>query len=116
MLAFHAGLICAPTHAMKVTSATPAVDQAPATGTTVATQIDDSVLIARAKSALIEDHSAKSLDIKAEVRIAHGVEDAQNIDNRMSIKRSCGVEAFPGRPVMVYCRAGAGLMRRRACL
>ncbi len=40
----------------------------PPVGTTVGTEIDDSVVTARVKSALLADHDAKSFEIKVETR------------------------------------------------
>jgi hyperosmotically inducible protein len=81
----------------------------PAPSVTVGTEIDDSVVTTKVKSALLQDETVKSYDLKVETRkgevqlsgfvdnqsqmetamaIARGVEGAKNIDNRMSLKGS----------------------------
>ena len=80
----------------------------PAPSTTVGTQLDDSVITARVKAALLTDPSIKGLDIavntrKGEVQlsgfvdnqgqidraleIAHGVKGVTQVGNQMSIKK-----------------------------
>jgi hyperosmotically inducible periplasmic protein len=80
----------------------------PAPSTTVGTKIDDSVVTARVKSALLADPNIKSFDIavvtrKGEVQlsgfidnqtqidraieIAHGVDGVHSVTNKMSIKQ-----------------------------
>ena len=75
--------------------------------TTVGTELDDSVVTARVKSALLADPGVKSFDFKLETRkgevqmsgfvdnqtqidraieIARGVEGVRNIDNKVSVK------------------------------
>jgi hyperosmotically inducible protein len=75
--------------------------------TTVGTELDDSVVTARVKSALLADPGVKSFDFKLETRkgevqmsgfvdnqtqidraieIARGVEGVKNIDNKVSVK------------------------------
>lgn len=80
---------------------------APPPSTTVGTEIDDSVVTAKVKSALIEDADIKSFDLKVETRkgevmlsgfvdspsqmeravaIARAIVGVKNIDNKMSLK------------------------------
>ncbi len=82
-------------------------DRMPPPGTTVGTEIDDSVITARVKSALLADPDVKSFDPKVETRkgkvqlsgyvnsqrqidraikIAYGVEGVHSVENKMSIK------------------------------
>jgi hyperosmotically inducible protein len=79
----------------------------PAPGVTVGTEIDDSVVTTKVKSALLTDEAVKSYDLKVETRkgevqlsgfvdnqsqmetamsVTRGVEGVKNIDNRMSLK------------------------------
>jgi hyperosmotically inducible protein len=83
-------------------------ERSPAAGTTVGTEIDDSVVTARVKSALLADPSVKSFDIKVETRkgqvqlsgyvgsrtrvdkaiaLTRKVEGVRDVENRMSLKR-----------------------------
>jgi hyperosmotically inducible protein len=63
-----------------------------AAGTTVGTQIDDSVVTARVKSALLSDHDVKSFDIKVETRkgqvqLSGFVDTQARIDNAIALTR-----------------------------
>jgi hyperosmotically inducible periplasmic protein len=80
---------------------------APAAKTTVGTDVDDSTITTKVKSALLADADVKSFDIKVETRkgevqlsgfvdnqaqidraiaVAKGVEGVKSIDNKMSLK------------------------------
>ena len=80
---------------------------APPPKTTIGTEIDDSVVTARVKAALVADKEIKGLDFKVETRkgevqlsgfvdnqgqvdraveITRGVEGVKNIDNKVSVK------------------------------
>ncbi len=80
----------------------------PAPSTTVGTQLDDSVITAKVKTALLADTSIKGMDItvntsKSEVQlsgfvdnqgqidramqVAHGIEGVTQVGNQMSIKK-----------------------------
>lgn len=82
-------------------------DRMPPPGTTVGTEIDDSVITTRVKSALLADPYVRSFDPKVETRkgkvqlsgyvnnqgqidrainIAYGVEGVHSVENKMSIK------------------------------
>jgi hyperosmotically inducible protein len=84
-----------------------AVATAPVAATSVGTQIDDTVVTAKVKSALLADPDIKSLDLKVETRkgevqlsgyvasqtqidravaITHGVEGVRGIENSLSLK------------------------------
>ncbi|MGP1676823.1 MAG: BON domain-containing protein [Burkholderiales bacterium] len=68
-------------------------------GTTVGTEIDDSVVTARVKSALLADHDAKSFEIKVETRkgevqLSGFVDTQQRIDNAIALTRN--VEGVKG--------------------
>lgn len=84
-------------------------DRLPPPGTTVGTEIDDSVITARVKSALLADPYVRSFDPKVETRkgkvqlsgfvdsqgqieraikIAHSVEGVHSVENMMSLKGS----------------------------
>lgn len=79
----------------------------PPTGTSVGTEIDDSVVTARVKTALLADHDAKSFEIKVETRkgqvqlsgfvatqariddaiaLTRNVEGVRGVENGMSLK------------------------------
>ena len=79
----------------------------PPAGTTVGTEIDDSVVTARVKSALLADHDAKSFEIKVETRkgevqlsgfvatqaridsaiaLTRNVEGVKSVENGMTLK------------------------------
>jgi hyperosmotically inducible protein len=87
----------------------PDVTGAPAPSTTVGTEIDDSVITTRVKTALLADPDVKSLDLKVETRkgevmlsgfvdnqtqidrataVTRAVDGVKNIDNKMSLKES----------------------------
>ena len=87
---------------------TPEVGTEPVPKTTVGIEIDDSVVTARVKSALLSEAAIKSFDIKVETRkgevqlsgfvdndtqvnrameIAHNVDGVKNVVNKMSIKQ-----------------------------
>jgi len=64
----------------------------PPAGTTVGTEIDDSVVTARVKSALLADHDAKSFEIKVETRkgevqLSGFVDTQARIDNAIALAR-----------------------------
>ena len=64
----------------------------PVADTTVGTEIDDSVITARVKTALLADHAAKSLEVKVETRKGQvqlsGFVDTQvHIDNAVALTR-----------------------------
>ncbi len=64
----------------------------PPSGTTVGTEIDDSVITARVKSALLADHDAKSFEIKVETRkgevqLSGFVDTQARIDNAIALTR-----------------------------
>jgi len=64
----------------------------PPSGTTVGTEIDDSVVTARVKSALLADHDAKSFEIKVETRkgevqLSGFVDTQARIDNAIALTR-----------------------------
>lgn len=86
----------------------PATDMAQAPSPTVGTQLDDSVVTARVKSALLGDSNIKSFDIGVETRkgevqlsgfvdnqsqidraveITRGIEGAKSVTNKMSVKK-----------------------------
>ncbi len=76
-------------------SATPSADASatPAAGTSVGTEIDDSVVTARVKSALLADHDAKSFEIKVETRkgqvqLSGFVDTQERIDNAVALVRA----------------------------
>jgi hyperosmotically inducible protein len=79
----------------------------PAPSVTVGTEIDDSVVTTKVRSALLQEEAVKSYDLKVETRkgevqlsgfvdnqsqmetaiaVTRGVEGVKNIDNRMSLK------------------------------
>lgn len=65
---------------------------APPSGTSVGTEIDDSVVTARVKSALLADHDAKSFEIKVETRkgevqLSGFVDTQARIDNAIALVR-----------------------------
>ena len=65
----------------------------PAVGTTVGTEIDDSVVTARGKSALLADHDSKSFEIKVETRkgevqLSGFVATQARIDNAIALTRN----------------------------
>ena len=65
----------------------------PPAGTTVGTEIDDSVVTARVKSALLADHDAKSFEIKVETRkgevqLSGFVATQARIDNAIALTRN----------------------------
>jgi hyperosmotically inducible protein len=65
----------------------------PPAGTTVGTEIDDSVVTARVKSALLADHDAKSFEIKVETRkgevqLSGFVDTQARIDNAIALTRN----------------------------
>lgn len=65
----------------------------PAAGTTVGTEIDDSVVTARVKSALLADHDSKSFAIKVETRkgevqLSGFVATQARIDNAIALTRN----------------------------
>ena len=65
----------------------------PAVGTTVGTEIDDSVVTARVKSALLADHDSKSFEIKVEthkgeVQLSGFVATQARIDNAIALTRN----------------------------
>lgn len=67
--------------------------------TTVGTEIDDSVVTARVKSALLADHDVKSFDIKVETRkgqvqLSGFVDTQARIDNAIALART--VEGVKG--------------------
>lgn len=71
----------------------------PPGGTTVGTEIDDSVVTARVKSALLADHDAKSFEIKVEthkgeVQLSGFVDTQARIDNAVALTRQ--VEGVTG--------------------
>jgi len=71
----------------------------PPTGTSVGTEIDDSVVTARVKTALLADHDAKSFEIKVETRkgqvqLSGFVDTQARIDNAVALARS--VEGVQG--------------------
>ncbi len=66
--AFLQGVALACAVAIGMTGCDQDVVRAPGAGTTVGTDIDDSVVTARVKSALLGDPDVKSLDIKVETR------------------------------------------------
>ena len=92
-------------------SETPAVSSAPASKappTTVGMEIDDSLVTAKIKAALLEDKSIKSQDVKVETRkgevqlsgfvdtqtqidqiaqIAKGIPGVANVSNAMTVKK-----------------------------
>lgn len=64
----------------------------PPGGTTVGTEIDDSAITARVKSALLADHDAKSFQIKVETRkgevqLSGFVDTQARIDNAIALTR-----------------------------
>lgn len=64
----------------------------PPAGTSVGTEIDDSVVTARVKSALLADHDIKSFDIKVETRkgqvqLSGFVDTQARIDNAIALTR-----------------------------
>jgi hyperosmotically inducible protein len=64
----------------------------PPAGTTVGTEIDDSVITARVKSALLADHDVKSFEIKVETRkgqvqLSGFVDTQARIDNAIALTR-----------------------------
>ena len=64
----------------------------PPAGTTVGTELDDSVITARVKSALLADHDAKSFEIKVETRkgqvqLSGFVDTQERIDNAIALTR-----------------------------
>ncbi len=87
---------------------TPETGTEPVPKTTVGTEIDDSVVTTRVKSALLSEVAIKSFDIQVETRkgevqlsgfvdnqtqidraieIAHNVEGVKSVTNKMSIKQ-----------------------------
>ena len=71
----------------------------PTAGTTVGTQIDDSVVTARVKSALLANHDVKSFEIKVETRkgqvqLSGFVDTQERIDNAIALVRT--VEGVKG--------------------
>jgi len=71
----------------------------PPAGTTVGTEIDDSVITARVKSALLADHDVKSFEIKVETRkgqvqLSGFVDTQARIDNAIALTRK--VEGVKG--------------------
>lgn len=77
---------------------TASTETAPA-GTTVGTEIDDSVVTARVKSALLADHDAKGFEIKVETRkgqvqLSGFVDTQAHIDNAVALTRK--VEGVTG--------------------
>ena len=73
------------------TAPTASTGTAPA-GTTVGTEIDDSVVTARVKSALLADNDTKSFDIKVETRkgqvqLSGFVDTQARIDNAIALTR-----------------------------
>jgi hyperosmotically inducible protein len=85
----------------------PASEPAPEAKTTVGTDVDDSAITTKVKSALLADADVKGLDIKVETRkgevqlsgfvdsqsqidraitVTKGVEGVKNVDNKMSLK------------------------------
>lgn len=71
----------------------------PPVSTTVGTEIDDSVVTARVKSALLADHDVKSFDIKVETRkgqvqLSGFVDTQARIDNAIALART--VEGVKG--------------------
>jgi hyperosmotically inducible protein len=72
---------------------------APVSGTTVGTEIDDSVVTTRVKSALLADHDVKSFDIKVETRkgqvqLSGFVDTRERMDKAMGLVRK--VEGVKG--------------------
>ncbi|MBE0620163.1 MAG: BON domain-containing protein [Burkholderiales bacterium] len=68
---------------------TASADTTPA-GTTVGTEIDDTVVTGRVKSALLADHDAKSLEVKVEthkgeVQLSGFVDTQAHIDNAVAL-------------------------------
>ena len=68
-------------------------------GTTVGTEIDDSVVTAKVKSALLADHDTKSFEIKVETRkgqvqLSGFVDTQERIDNAIALTRN--VEGVKG--------------------
>lgn len=103
------GIIFAAVLALSAVGCSKQVDAtgAAAPGTTVGTEIDDTVVTASVKSALLADPDVKSLDFKVETRkgevqlsgfvesqaqieratsIVHGVSGVKSIDNKLSLK------------------------------
>lgn len=71
----------------------------PVSGTTVGTQIDDSVVTTRVKSALLADHDVKSFDIKVETRkgqvqLSGFVDTRERMDKAIAVVRQ--VEGVKG--------------------
>jgi len=65
----------------------------PPAGTTVGTEIDDSVVTARVKAALLADHDVKSFEIKVETRkgqvqLSGFVDTQARIDNAIALTRT----------------------------
>jgi hyperosmotically inducible protein len=79
--------------------ATAAGTATPASGTTVGTEIDDSVVTAKVKAALLEDRDVKSFEIKVETRkgqvqLSGFVDTQARIDYAMALTRK--VEGVKG--------------------
>ena len=89
------------------TDSVPLPRESPAPGATVGTVVDDSVLTAKLKSALLVDPTVKGIDVKVETRkgevqlsgfvddqsqidravtIARNMEGVRSVDNKMSLK------------------------------
>lgn len=71
----------------------------PPVGTTVGTEIDDSVVTTKVRSALLADHDVKSFEIKVETRkgqvqLSGFVDTQARIDNAIALAR--GVEGVKG--------------------
>jgi len=81
------------------TAAPTASTGTPPTGTSVGTEIDDSVVTARVKTALLADHDAKIFEIKVETRkgqvqLSGFVDTQARIDNAIALTRN--VEGVKG--------------------
>lgn len=89
---------CGNREEVAIAPAAPAMAPAVSTGTppaatTVGTEIDDSVITARVKSALLADHDAKSFEIKVqtrkgEVQLSGFVATQARIDNAIALTRN----------------------------
>ncbi|MBE0627150.1 MAG: BON domain-containing protein [Burkholderiales bacterium] len=81
------------------TAAASASTVTPPAGTSIGTQIDDSVVTARVKSALLADHDAKGFEIKVETRkgevqLSGFVDTQERIDSAVALTRQ--VEGVKG--------------------
>lgn len=86
----------------------------PPTGTTVGTEIDDSVVTAKVKSALLADASVRGLEIKVETRkglvqLSGFVDSQARIDNAIAVTRRVeGVKEIENRMTLKEGKATVG--------